>query len=80
MAQIKDQFIKRNVSIIGLSIDSVESHKRFIEDINNINATKDGNFKVDYPMIADENGDISKLVIIYYIKYYSFNTSSILLR
>src|SRR5438552_18841562 len=33
MARIKPEFDKRNVKIIGLSVDPVESHKRWSNDI-----------------------------------------------
>ncbi len=60
MAQIKDQFQKRGVKIFGLSLDSVESHSKFITDINELQEGED--YHVDYPIISDETGDISRLL------------------
>jgi thioredoxin-dependent peroxiredoxin len=33
-AKLKDEFAKRGVKVIALSVDPVESHKKWIEDIN----------------------------------------------
>ncbi|MBK5192962.1 MAG: peroxiredoxin [Flavobacteriaceae bacterium] len=55
-AKYKDEFEKRNVKMIALSVDGVESHKEWIKDINETQHTK-----VDFPIIADENKKISKL-------------------
>jgi alkyl hydroperoxide reductase subunit AhpC len=38
MAKIKPEFDKRGVKIIGLSVDPVESHKKWIEDIKDTQA------------------------------------------
>lgn len=55
-AKYKDEFEKRNVKIVALSVDGVESHKEWIKDINETQHTK-----VDFPIIADEDKKISKL-------------------
>lgn len=55
-AKYKDEFEKRNVKMVALSVDGVESHKEWIKDINETQHTK-----VDFPIIADENKKISKL-------------------
>jgi len=55
-AKYKDAFKKRNVKMIALSVDGVESHKEWIKDINETQHTK-----VDFPIIADEDKKISKL-------------------
>jgi peroxiredoxin 6 len=48
------EFQKRNVKVIALSCDSVESHKGWIEDIKSYGAI-DANSKFPYPIIDDEN-------------------------
>ena len=54
-ASLKDEFAKRNVKVIELSVDSVESHKLWINDINE---TQD--VEVTFPIIADENREIAE--------------------
>ncbi|MVN22502.1 peroxiredoxin [Mucilaginibacter arboris] len=54
-ASLKDEFEKRNVKVIALSVDSVEQHKGWINDINE---TQD--VEVTFPIIADENREISE--------------------
>jgi alkyl hydroperoxide reductase subunit AhpC len=54
-ASLKDEFAKRNVKVIALSVDSVESHKKWINDINE---TQD--VEVTFPIIADENREIAE--------------------
>jgi len=55
-AKYKDEFEKRDVKMVALSVDGVESHKEWIKDINETQHTK-----VDFPIIADEDKKISKL-------------------
>jgi alkyl hydroperoxide reductase subunit AhpC len=54
-ASLKEEFAKRNVKVIALSVDSVESHKLWINDINE---TQD--VEVTFPIIADETRSIAK--------------------
>lgn len=54
-AALKDEFDKRNVKVIALSVDSVESHKGWINDINETQ-----NVEVNFPLIADENRAVSE--------------------
>jgi len=54
-AALKDEFEKRNVKVAALSVDSVESHHGWIKDINE---TQD--VEVNFPIIADENRQISE--------------------
>jgi len=56
MAKIKPEFDKRGVKIIGLSVDPVESHTRWIEDIKDTQGTAP-----TYPMIGDPDLKVSKL-------------------
>jgi peroxiredoxin len=55
-AKYKDEFDKRDVKMVALSVDGVESHKEWIKDINETQHTK-----VDFPIIADEDKKISNL-------------------
>jgi len=55
-AKYKDEFEKRDVKMVALSVDGVESHKEWIKDINETQHTK-----VDFPIIADEDKKISNL-------------------
>ncbi|HEY7475959.1 MAG TPA: peroxiredoxin [Vicinamibacterales bacterium] len=56
MAKLKPEFDKRNTKIIGLSVDSVDNHKKWANDIKETQ----GNAP-NYPMIGDTDLSISKL-------------------
>jgi alkyl hydroperoxide reductase subunit AhpC len=56
VAKFKPEFDKRNVKVIALSVDSVESHLKWITDINETQHTV-----VNYPIIADLTLEVSKL-------------------
>jgi thioredoxin-dependent peroxiredoxin len=56
MAQIKPEFEKRNVKIVGLSVDPVDNHARWAEDIRETQG-----FAPNYPMIGDPDLKVSKL-------------------
>ena len=56
MAKIKPEFDKRNVKILGLSVDPVDSHSRWAMDIEETQGTAP-----NYPMIGDPNLEIAKL-------------------
>jgi alkyl hydroperoxide reductase subunit AhpC len=56
MAKIKSEFDKRGVKIIGLSVDPVEDHSRWANDIRETQG-----FAPNYPMIGDPDLKISKL-------------------
>jgi alkyl hydroperoxide reductase subunit AhpC len=55
-AKLKDEFAKRNVKAIALSVDDVESHKGWISDINETQ-----NCQVNFPIIADKDRKVSEL-------------------
>jgi alkyl hydroperoxide reductase subunit AhpC len=55
MARLKPEFDKRNVKIIGLSVDPVENHKRWANDIQETQG-----HAPNYPMIGDTDLTISK--------------------
>ena len=56
MAKIEPEFTKRNVKIIGLSIDPVENHSKWAADIEETQGAK-----VNYPMIGDTDLAVAKL-------------------
>jgi alkyl hydroperoxide reductase subunit AhpC len=55
-AKLKDEFSRRNVKVIALSVDPVDSHLKWIEDINDTQNTE-----VDFPIIADADRKVSDL-------------------
>lgn len=55
-AKLKDEWRRRNTKVIGLSVDSVEDHKRWIEDINETQHTE-----VNFPILADKDRRVSML-------------------
>lgn len=55
-AKFKDEFDKRNVKMIALSVDGAESHAEWIKDINETQNTT-----VNFPIIADEDKKVSTL-------------------
>jgi thioredoxin-dependent peroxiredoxin len=55
MARIKPEFDKRGVKIIGLSVDPVENHSKWANDIQETQG-----FAPNYPMIGDTDLSISK--------------------
>ncbi len=55
-AKLKDEFEKRGVKAIALSVDDVDSHHGWIKDIN-----KTQNTSVNFPIIADQNRKVSTL-------------------
>lgn len=56
VAKLKTEFDKRNVKVIALSVDTVDSHSNWIKDINETQNTK-----VNFPIIADPEFEVSKL-------------------
>ena len=56
MARIKPEFDKRNVKVIGLSVDPVENHAKWSNDIKETQGTAP-----NYPMIGDTDLKVSKL-------------------
>jgi alkyl hydroperoxide reductase subunit AhpC len=56
MAKIKPEFDKRNVKIIGLSVDKVDDHARWSRDIQETQGVAP-----NYPMIGDPDLAVSKL-------------------
>ncbi|MBA4196127.1 MAG: peroxidase [Chitinophaga sp.] len=55
-AALKEEFAKRNVKVLALSVDPVDKHLGWISDINETQ-----NCEVDFPIIADEDRKVSEL-------------------
>jgi alkyl hydroperoxide reductase subunit AhpC len=56
MARLKPEFDKRNCKIIGLSVDPVGNHSRWVKDIEETQG-----YAVNYPMIGDPELKVAKL-------------------
>lgn len=56
VAKLRDEFSKRNVKVIALSVDGLESHKGWIGDIKETQGTA-----VNFPIIADADKKVSML-------------------
>ena len=56
MAGLEGEFAKRGVKILGLSVDPVESHSKWSQDIEDV-----GGHKVNYPLIGDPELKVAKL-------------------
>jgi alkyl hydroperoxide reductase subunit AhpC len=55
-AKLKSEFAKRNAKVLALSVDPVDSHKGWINDINETQNTK-----VNFPILADADRKVSTL-------------------
>lgn len=55
VAKLKNEFTKRGVKVLALSVDGAESHKGWIKDINETQGCS-----IDYPIIADEDGQVAE--------------------
>jgi alkyl hydroperoxide reductase subunit AhpC len=55
-AKLGGQFARRNVKVVALSVDPVESHLRWIADIDETQQAR-----VDYPIVADADRKVSML-------------------
>jgi alkyl hydroperoxide reductase subunit AhpC len=56
VSKLTDEFEKRNVKTLALSVDALDSHYGWIEDINETQNTT-----VDFPIIADPNFEVANL-------------------
>ena len=56
VANLKSEFDKRNVKVLALSVDPVDSHKGWISDINETQSCT-----VSFPIIADPDKKISEM-------------------
>ena len=55
-ALLKGEFEKRKVKVIAVSVDDLESHNRWVPDINEVNNTE-----VNFPIIADGDRTVATL-------------------
>lgn len=55
-AQLKSEFEKRDVRVLAVSVDGIDSHNGWIKDINETQNTT-----VNFPIIADENREVANL-------------------
>ena len=55
VAQLADEWTKRNTKVIGISVDSAEDHRKWKADIESYAGTKAG-----FPIIADTSLEVSK--------------------
>ncbi|HKX33132.1 MAG TPA: redoxin domain-containing protein, partial [Blastocatellia bacterium] len=56
LAGLKPEFDQRKVKILGLSVDVVDSHKRWAEDIKETQG-----HALNFPVIADHDQKVAKL-------------------
>jgi thioredoxin-dependent peroxiredoxin len=56
VAKLKPEFDKRNVKVIGLSVDSIENHGKWADDIKETQGTA-----VNFPVIGDADKKVSDL-------------------
>ena len=56
MARIKPEFDRRNVKVIGLSVDPLDRHEDWVDDIEETQGARP-----DYPIISDADFNVSKL-------------------
>ena len=56
VAKLSPEFRRRNVKLIGLSVDSLTDHRRWLDDIEETQGVRP-----DYPIIADTDLTVSKL-------------------
>jgi thioredoxin-dependent peroxiredoxin len=56
VAKLEDQFAKRNTKVLAVSVDPIDSHKGWVNDINETQGTK-----VNYPIIADPDRSVADL-------------------
>ncbi|RYD70791.1 MAG: peroxiredoxin [Sphingobacteriales bacterium] len=55
-ANLHEEFRKRNVKVMALSVDPVDKHQNWIKDINETQ-----NCTVDFPIVADEHKTVANL-------------------
>lgn len=55
-ALLKEEFAKRNVKVLAVSVDPLDKHHGWVQDINETQ-----NCNVDFPIIADESREVATL-------------------
>lgn len=56
VAALKEEFEQRNTKVIGLSVDPLESHRAWVQDIEDVT-----NHALNFPLIADDESKIANL-------------------
>ncbi len=56
VAKLKSEFDKRNIKAIGVSVDDVPSHKKWVDDIEETQNTK-----LNFPILGDNDKKVAKL-------------------
>ena len=56
VAEVNGEFAKRNCKVIGLSVDPVDDHLKWAQDIEDVGGTK-----MNFPVIADADLGVAKL-------------------
>lgn len=56
VAKLKGEFDRRGVKVLGLSVDSLESHKGWLQDIEDTQGVK-----LNFPLLADEDRKVANL-------------------
>ena len=56
LARLEPEFAKRNCKVIGLSVDPVSDHERWLSDIEDVTG-----YAVEYPLIGDHDLAVAKL-------------------
>jgi alkyl hydroperoxide reductase subunit AhpC len=56
LARIKPEFDRRNTKVIGLSVDPLDNHEKWLQDIEETQGSA-----VNYPLISDTDHNVSKL-------------------
>jgi alkyl hydroperoxide reductase subunit AhpC len=55
-ALLKEEFARRNVKVLAVSVDPIDKHRGWVNDINETQ-----NCSVDFPLIADESREVATL-------------------
>ncbi len=55
-AGLKSEFDKRNTKVVGLSVDPVDSHNRWLQDVKDVTGNE-----VNFPVIADPEKKIARM-------------------
>ena len=56
VAKLKPEFDKRNTKVIGLSVDPLDDHRRWVGDIKDVTGAA-----LNFPLIADPDKSIAKM-------------------
>ncbi len=56
VAALKQEFARRNTKVIGLSVDPLESHRNWLQDIQDVTG-----HALNFPLIADSDRKVSDL-------------------